>query len=147
MSTEFVPIEADDEWGHGRKDFDFHYDENTHGEVRALLLGHSVSKVADDHLLIDNGTLLKLVGNDGGCACSAGCYDLTALNGAENVIMAVEFEDDPGCDEYGPEGAYRIFVFAGDQRINLATFKGTDGNGYYGTGYHVMVRLPNGATA
>jgi len=105
-----------------------------------------VSKVADDHLLLDNGTLLKLVGNDGGCACSAGCYDLTALNGVENIITAVEFEDDPADDGHDGDG-YRIFVFAGDQRINLATFEGSDGNGYYGTGYHVMVRLSNEATS
>jgi len=146
MSTGFVPIEADDEWGRSNRDFDAHYDENAHESIEALLLGHAVSKVADDHLLLDNGTLLKLVGNDGGCACSAGCYDLTALNGVENIITAVEFEDDPADDGHDGDG-YRIFVFAGDQRINLATFEGSDGNGYYGTGYHVMVRLSNEATS
>ena len=143
--SEFRRIQALNEYG-SDKDFDAHYDENDNAAIEALLRGHAVSKVADDHLLLDNGTLLRLVGNDGGCACSAGCYDLTALNGVENIITAVEFEDDPGGDGWddSSDGTYRIFVFAGDQRINLATFAGTDGNGYYGTGYHVMVRLAEG---
>jgi len=145
MSAKFTPIKAVDDYSH-HKDFDNHYDEDSHEALKALLLGHAVSKVADDHLLLDDGTLLRLVGNDGGCACNAGCYDLTALNGVENIITAVEFEDEPGGDgdwnDYGANGAYRIFVFAGNERINLATFEGSDGNGYYGTGYHVMVRLP-----
>ena len=154
MSAEFVPIKADSEYSdkdfdtHYDEDFDTHYDEDDHDALKALLLGHSVSKVADDHLLLDDGTLLKLVGNDGGCACNAGCYDLTALNGVENIITAVEFEDEPDGDwnDAGNDGAYRIFVFAGDERINLATFEGSDGNGYYGTGYHVLVRLPGVTT-
>lgn len=147
MST-FVPIKASDEYGtYGTgRDFDSHYSETSQWEIEKLLLGHAVSKVAADHLLLDDGTLLKLVGNDGGCSCSAGCYDLTALNGVENIITSVEFEDDPDDDGYeAGGGTYKIFVFAGDERINLATFEGSDGNGYYGTGYHVMVRLPGDA--
>ncbi|GAA2237456.1 hypothetical protein GCM10010401_07030 [Rarobacter faecitabidus] len=113
-------------------------------EIGNLLIGKSVTKVADDHLLLSDGTLVKLVGNDGGCACSAGCYDLTELNGTENVITNVEFEDKPGSDyaDDWHDGYYKIFVLAGDQRINLATFEGSDGNGYYGTGYWILVRKP-----
>ena len=143
-AAEFIPIKASSEYDR-RRDFDAHHDEGDHIAIEKLLLGHTVAKVADDHLLLGDGTLLRLVGNDGGCACNAGCYDLTALNGVENLITSVEFEDAPddeGESYDGIGGAYRIFVFAGDQRINLATFEGSDGNGYYGTGYHVMVRLP-----
>ncbi len=144
--TRFKPIKSIDvyDWSDRPKDFDTHYDQDAHEAVERLLLGHTVAKVAKDHLLLGDGTLLKLVGNDGGCACSAGCYDLTALNGVENIITSVEFEDEPDLTgQRRPKGGtYRIFVFAGDQRINLATFEGSDGNGYYGTGYHVLVRLP-----
>ena len=146
MSTKFVPIKAFSEYDH-RADFDTAYNENSHWEIEKLLLGHAVAKVAADHLLLDDGTLVRLVGNDGGCACSAGCYDLTTLNGVENIITSVEFEDSPDDDylDLG-DGTYKIFVFAGEQRINLATFEGSDGNGYYGTGYHIMVRFPGGAS-
>lgn len=109
--------------------------------ITELLTGRKVVKVADDTLRLDDGRLLQLVGNDGGCACSAGCYDLTALNGIDNVITNVEFEDSPSGDyDEGGEGFYKIFVFADNERINLATFEGSDGNGYYGTGYAIHVK-------
>lgn len=116
------------------------YDENAKDEITALLVGRKVDKVNDDTLLLDDGTLLRLVGHDGRCSCSAGCYDLTELNGCDNIITKVEFEDDPGGDGYDHrDGSYKIFVYAENQRINLATFEGTDGNGYYGTGYSITV--------
>jgi hypothetical protein len=108
-------------------------------EITDLLTGRKVVKVADDTLRLDDGRVLRLVGNDGGCACSAGCYDLTALNGVDNVITKVEFEDSPSGDDEEGEGFYKIFVFADNERINLATFEGSDGNGYYGTGYAIHV--------
>lgn len=46
---------------------------------------------------------------------------------------------DPPDDKYGRSGAYQIFVFADNRPINLATFEGDDGNGYYGTGFWVEV--------
>lgn len=115
-------------------------------EIRELLMGHSVTKLSDDNLVLDNGVTLQLVGNDGGCGCNSGCYDLTELNGVDNIITDVQFES-PGIDDYdgtgGYEdvsGTYKIFVFADNQKINLAEFYGTDGNGFYGTGYHIYFR-------
>lgn len=111
--------------------------------IRSLLLGRTVSKVSDDHLALDDGTLLRVVPNEGGCSCGAGDYDLKALNEVENVITNVEFDYDPSGDysegEYTP-GHYRVFVFAGDKRINLLDIEGDDGNGYYGTGFWFVVR-------
>lgn len=121
------------------------YDETDHDAVKELLIGHKVTKVADDTLELDDGRTLVLIGHDGGCACSAGCYDLIELNGVDNVITNVEFEDDPAGDDEPGEGYYRIFVFADNQKVNLATFEGTDGNGYYGTGYSIQVREPKAA--
>lgn len=116
------------------------YREGDHEEMAQVLLGHRVEKVSDDHLVLDDGTTVRLVGHDGGCACDSGCYDLTELNGVDNIITSVEFEDEPDDDYSQNSGTYRIFVFADNQRVNLATFEGTDGNGYYGTGYHFLVR-------
>lgn len=116
------------------------YREGDHDEMAQVLLGHRVEKVDHDHLVLDDGTTILLVGHDGGCACDSGCYDLTDLNGVDNIITSVEFEDDPDDDYRDSAGTYRIFVFAGNEKVNLATFEGTDGNGYYGTGYHFLVR-------
>jgi hypothetical protein len=119
------------------------YNEYNKAEISALLLGHRVTKVTDDTLQLDDGRLLTFVGNDGGCACGGGDYNLTELNGVDNIITHVEYADEPGCGDWDSRtysGYYKIFVFAGHQRINLATFTGDDGSGYYGTGYAIHVR-------
>lgn len=116
------------------------YNETDHDAIADLLVGRRVVKVSDDTLQLDDGRTLTFVGNDGGCACNAGCYDLTALNDVDNIITRVDFINAPSGDDFGDgEGRYEIFVFADNQLINLATFTGTDGNGYYGTGYTITV--------
>ena len=104
-------------------------------------------------LLLDSGVTIKAIGHDGGCACSAGCYDLSVLNGVDNIITRVEYDYQPAGD-WGPAektghpddpegkwtGFYRVFVFAENQQINLMQFDGSDGNGYYGTGFELLVR-------
>lgn len=111
-----------------------------HEAVANLLLGRKVERVDAETIRLDNGVRLKLQGNDGGCSCGAGDCDLTELNGVDNVITAVEFEDSPDGDDH-PDGTghYRIFVYADNVKVNLATFEGSDGNGYYGTGYSIEV--------
>ena len=131
--------------------------------LRELLVGRSVvrAEIRDEPperyesgptgvLTLDDGTVLKVWGNDGGCACSAGCYPLASLNEVGNAITNVEVEEKPddeykdcehGCKSWDCEhvGFYRIFVYAEDHRIPLASFEGSDGNGYYGTGWWLSV--------
>lgn len=121
------------------------YTHANHEAVEALLMGRTVTVTGPHTLRLDNGVELELPDTDGGCACSAGCYDLTVLNRVDNVITKVEFVNDPDSDDHWERtepGRYQIFVFAGDERINLATWEGSDGNGYYGTGYEIIVRTP-----
>jgi len=118
------------------------YEEHDQNEIRNLLLGHSVVKVCSDTLTMDDGRILTLEGNLGCSGCGAGYYELTQLSECSNVITEVEFVDNPDdVDSYGT-GVYRIFVFAEDKRINLATWEGSDGNVYYGTGYTITVTIP-----
>lgn len=129
--------------------------EDDQDDIAELLMGRKVVKADDEHLILDNGTVIKAIGHDGGCACNAGCYDLSVLNGVDNIITKVEFDYRPASDgDYpmkagrrhpdDPEdewtGYYRVFVYAENQRINLMQFDGTDGNGYYGTGFAILVR-------
>lgn len=113
------------------------YNETQKDEITALLVGRKVIKVADDTLELDDGRRLRFEGNADCCAY----YDLTELNGVDNIITKVEFLDDPAGDEYPDEatGTYKIFVYADNAKINLATFEGTDSNGYYGTGYSIDI--------
>lgn len=120
-------------------------------ELRDLLVGKSVVSAtvsenmdspgysAVGTLVLSDGTVLQVGGNIGGCACGAGDYDLTELNTVDNIITNVQVIEPPE-DSYGDRsGAYRVFVFADNVPINLATFEGDDGNGYYGTGFWVEV--------
>ena len=131
-------------------------DHDDRDKITELLMGRKVTKVDGEHLLLDDGTVIKAIGHEGGCACSAGDYDLSVLNGVDNIITRVEFDYHPAgdfdpwdgpneakqCDPEQEEytGHYRIFVFAEHQKINLMQVDGSDGNGYYGTGYELLVR-------
>lgn len=116
--------------------------ENDADGIAELLVGRRVVQVSEDTLELDNGLKLRFQGNQGGCACDAGDYHLTELNGVDNIITKVELFNDPGGDGYSSyEGVYKIFVYANHERINLATFEGSDGNGYYGTGYNITVTM------
>lgn len=141
--------------------------------LRELLVGRKVveARIDDEpspdrwddrgpvgHLTLSDGTKLQVWGNDGGCACSDGCYPLAHLAAVDNVITNVEVEEwrdgdcreGPACrtcdakyycDEDGHENAgyFRVFVYADNERINLASFEGTDGSGDYGTGWWLNV--------
>lgn len=95
-------------------------------------------------LELDDGTKLYLKGNEGGCACSAGDYPLKRVAATENIITSARVLCDPE-EDYGDtgEGVYRIFVFAGADEINVASFEGSDGNGCYGTGFALTVVRPD----
>ena len=157
MTTEatFRPIKGDArDWNRGREDGVRVLTQDDQAEISGLLMGHKVAKVDGEHLLLDSCVTIKAIGHDGGCACSAGCYDLSVLNGVDNIITRVEYDYHPEGDDWEPgekpghpddpkdkwTGFYRVFVFAENQQINLMQFDGSDGNGYYGTGFELLVR-------
>lgn len=107
--------------------------------VRQHLLFHKVVSVEalndqDAQLILDNGTILEVRGNEGCGGCSNGWYYLTALNKCDNAITNVEIVEDK-C-----ETVFSIFVYADDARVNLVTYEGDD-NGYYGVGYYLRVKV------
>ncbi len=110
----------------------------TDGErITQLFVGRTVEKVDEDRLRLDDGTELQIVPNYGCGGCSNGWYQLEELNGCENVITRAEVVDEhiDGMDGH----RYTLFVFADNQKINLATIEGDDGNGCYGTGFEIVV--------
>ena len=114
-------------------------DEGFNDYVKELLLFHKVVSVQarndqDAELVLDNGTVLEVYGNEGCGGCENGWYYLTALNKCDNAITNVEVVQDE-C-----ETVFSIFVYADDTRINLITYEGDD-NGYYGTGYYLRVKV------
>lgn len=114
-------------------------------KIKELLMYRKIVKVDEDTLYLDNGVELQVLLNEGCGGCSNGWYGIEELNGCDNAITDVEFEcerinpDDDWSEEY----SYKIFVFAEDTKIKIVQVDGDDGNGYYGTGYSIRVKLPN----
>lgn len=129
------------------------YDETDQSHIETLLVGRRIvqaekgtfeypgrwSSQAEGRLVLDDGTVVYLVGNDGGCSCGAGDYDLEKVAAVDNVITSARVECSPAGDEVDGDGTYRIFVVAEAVEINVAEFVGSDGNGYYGTGFALTV--------
>lgn len=119
-------------------------------EIEELLLGHKI--VADennDALILDNGVVLQINPNVGCYGCESGNYYLEHIASVNNAITNVEFvndyevNDDDYYDEEDYYQHYRIFVIADGVTTELLDVYGTDGNGYYGTGYTIDVYIPD----
>lgn len=125
-------------WKNGNIEYDF----SDEKEIKELLIGHKV-KVKNNNgqsaeLELDNGIILEVLANEGCGGCSSGWYSIEKLNEVDNAITNVEFNEH-SIDGY--EYSYNIFVFCEDTRIHLLEVDGDDGNGYYGTGYTITVKL------
>lgn len=116
-------------------------DECDEKEIKELLFGRKVKKVSADTLLLDNGIELTVKANEGCGGCNSGWYYLQELNGCDNAITNVELVCDSEVEDSDNETSYKIFVFTEDKRIKLLQVDGDDGNGYYGTGYSITVKL------
>lgn len=118
-------------------------------EIEELLLGHKI--VADensDTLILDNGVRLLITPNVGCYGCESGNYYLQHIASVNNAITNVEFVNEHEYSDYDDFDAeyyqhYKIFVIADGMTTELLDVYGTDGNGYYGTGYTIDVYLPD----
>lgn len=110
-------------------------------EIEELLLGHKVTVDDYDNLVLDNGVVLQINPNIGCGGCESGNYYLEHISSVNNAITNVEFVEEFEDDCYYEH--YKIFVIADGMTTELLDVYGTDGNGYYGTGYTIDVYLPD----
>lgn len=141
-------------WESRDREFDEYLTEVDEEKIAALLVGRRVVEVLHEgdtgYLRLDDGAILKIEGNEGCGGCGNGWYTLTELmgmGGVDNIITSVTFLNRPDGDDHplaDHPGLYKIFIFAENHvlKLPLASFEGSDGNGYYGTGYTVYVRHP-----
>lgn len=137
------------------------YDHTNIGEIEHLLLGRRIVQAEkgdfplegrtptwynenpSGKLTLDDGTQIYVTPHIGGCSCGAGDYELTSLASVDNVITSVRVvaEEPENIEEYcgEPPTSYRIYVVADNQEINAMQIDGNDGNGWYGTGYELIV--------
>lgn len=117
-------------------------------EIEELLLDHKVTVDDYDNLVLDNGVVLQINPNIGCGGCESGNYYLEHIASVNNAITNVEFvneREDSDCEDFDAEyyQHYKIFVIADGMTTELLDVYGTDGNGYYGTGYTIDVYLPD----
>ena len=116
------------------------FDHDDRYMMEKMLLGRSIVAADEDTLTLDDGGKLEVMGNDGCDGCHSGNYDVTAVSDFPNVITSVEVQR--GKREGGGI-VYRLFVYAaGLAPGEVATVEGSDGNGYYGTGFSIRVISP-----
>ena len=115
--------------------------EQNEKEIEELLLGHKVTVDDCGNLVLDNGVVLKIYPNIGCYGCESGNYYLEHISSVNNAITNVEFVEEFDDDCYYEH--YRIFVIADGMTTELLDVYGTDGNGYYGTGYTIDVYMPD----
>lgn len=122
--------------------------------TRDLLVGRRIVKAergewrqerwydpATGKLTLDDGTIIYVRPNIGGCSCGAGDYELEHLATVENAITDVRLAVEQN-GSYEETKSYRIYVIADAVEINAVQIDGDDGNGYYGTGYSLLVVRP-----
>lgn len=118
---------------------------NLEKDMKQALLYHSIVRVEeiDDQtgrLILDDGTRLIVIGNEGCCGCGNGWFYLTKLNACENMITGVTCSD--GFDD--GDGVFSLFVYAVNQpTTEVLRYEGCDNgcNGCDGTGYRVCVEV------
>ena len=113
--------------------------EQNEKEIEELLLGHKVTADDYDKLILDNGVVLQINPNIGCGACESGNYYLEHISSVNNAITNVEFVEEFEDDCYYEH--YKIFVIADGMTTEMLDVYGTDGNGYYGTGYTIDVYI------
>ena len=113
--------------------------EQNEKEIEELLLGHKVTADDYDKLILDNGVVLQINPNIGCGACESGNYYLDHISSVNNAITNVEFVEEFEDDCYYEH--YKIFVIADGMTTELLDVYGTDGSGYYGTGYTIDVYI------
>lgn len=115
--------------------------EQNEKEIEELLLGHKVTVDDCGNLVLDNGVMLQINPNIGCGGCESGNYYLEHISSVNNAITNVEFVEEFEDDCYYEH--YKIFVIADGMTTELLDVYGTDGNGYYGTGYTIDVYIPD----
>lgn len=117
-----------------------HLDDNDSQGIADLLIGRKVEYAKDGVLILDDGSRLEIIPNEGCGGCTSGWFDITELNEVDNVITRAEVVYREEDTMYSPD-VYSIFVYAENKKLLLAKVAGDIGNGYYGAGFTIEARL------
>ncbi|WP_198553693.1 hypothetical protein [Microbacterium hominis] len=94
-------------------------------------------------LTLDDATELHVFANEGCPECPAGEFGIDAIAAFPNVITRVEVVDDRA-DRFGDDAMARLElnVYAQGASATVVEASGSEGNGYYGRGFTIVVVHP-----
>lgn len=123
------------------------------GLYTQILRGRYVTRIDGSIITLDDGTELYIQGNAGCGGCSSGWYWLEETfkrgNRKARIMSAyVAYSEDKSEDEPA-RSVYTIFVLVdgNPSQLPLATIRGDDGNGYYGTGFTLTATIKTPPTS
>lgn len=123
------------------------------GLYTQILRGRYVTSIDGSIITLDDGTELYIQGNAGCGGCSSGWYWLEETfkrgNRKARIMSAyVAYSEDKSEDEPA-RSVYTIFVLVdgNPSQLPLATIRGDDGNGYYGTGFTLTATIKTPPTS
>ena len=108
-------------------------------ELKEVFVGRKVTDTDKTAgvLTLDNGVKVRVIPNEGADCCDSGHYFLENLESFEHVIMNVRVKD----KEIKNKKRFDLYVYAAKVKAHqkVITVSGSDGNGYYGTGFSIEV--------
>jgi hypothetical protein len=119
--------------------FSMHSDDDDYRtRLSEVLIGRRIVKCDREAktFTLDNGTVLQVQPNVGGCSCNNGDFQITDMQMIGGVITRADATVKNG--ESDEQFTYNIFVYAANVNGMILTVEGWD-NGYYGTGYELVV--------
>lgn len=128
-------------------------DQDSESAIQELLVGRRIinayiDKQRNGIFVLDNGILIVAEGNEGCWGCSSGWYEVAKVSTCDNIITNVRLHNEPDEEAFDDTaGIYEIYVVADNAEINILKFTGSDGNGWYGTGYTLRVTIPGDTDA
>ena len=124
-------------------DYQGYLNENSEKDIEELLIGRKIVEIKNDSFILDNGMVLQVKPNDGCGGCPSGNYWINHIAKVNNAITNVWLDVEYGEKDYtGLDTHYKIYVIADGIQTEILDVYGTDGNGYYGTGYEIDVYVP-----
>ena len=118
-------------------------------EIKETLIGKQITHIEqkDDfqvEVTLDDGVILTLTGNEGGCCCGNGDWTVSELlsdsEKPSGRVMNAWVDDRIGADEEMGEisGPITVFIMVEGREYPLVEFDGYD-NGWYGHGFYANV--------
>lgn len=129
--------------------YNTHFPGGDFDKIKEVVIGKQITSIEQKGpfkavVTLDDGAILQLEGNEGGCCCGRGDWAITKLlanaekpNGRiMNAWIDNQIKPDEDYDEIS--GPIRVFIMAEGTEYPLVEFDGYD-DGWYGQGFYCRV--------